>query len=695
MTSMVPLVFMLSQAAPVAHAQEGYLGVRYQEQAEGLVVTEVVPGMGAAAAGMVAGDLIVTVADHTVGPNDEFPPLRGDVGSSIELGVVAPLGGGVRTVVVERTERLVEERVRQTTGKNYRRFSGSLRRGSARDAREAALALVDADYDGMDPLVAFSALPRASKRSPRKARMVLKALTASAVENPKLNRVVGVTYGSLAQPDKAALYLAAARASDADDLGARLGRDAWADRDLAMALWDAGERADSIELTRSIAPALKSESLWKKTGMATPTPTAEWSLTAEPLDEVEMELGDGSVWRLSEQAGRPVAMVFWASWCAPCKKEMPELASLVRSRPDWPVSIVAVSVDKDAHREQAEAMLKRWDLPFPSAFTRSLGERMDVVGLPSLRVIGPDGTLRSASSGYSKKSVAQLEKTLDRLVKSDDSGAAKQYKRPFAGGWSVGEVKLRGVVPVFGVRDLIVEDGRIAGIVGDHGALEMPVVDGTFTGDFELEEGLTSVGDKHVAWFDGAVSAGQRWIRSRDENGATRWFRTMSDVITDVTASGDQLWVSTETSMTVFDPLGAVIQTIDRGAVDMASATDGGVWAVDGQTRIRFSADGSVALSDEAPRSKLIASDGGWVGKGFVQLAVGRFGPDGEVRAIAQRSDGTIVGLSQDGAIALRIDVHNQRGHSFAVGDTDGDGKDELLLSSFGHGVATLELEIP
>jgi len=692
---MVPLVFLLSQAVPVAHAEGGYIGVRYQEQAEGLVVTEVVPGMGAAAAGMVAGDLIVTVADHTVGPNEEFPRLRGDVGSSIELGVVAPLGGGIRTVVVQRTERLTEERARQTTGKHYRRFSGSLRRGSARDARDAALALVDADYDGMDPLLAFSALPRASKRSPRKVRMVLKALTASAVENPQLNRVVGVTYGALAQPEKAALYLAAARASDADDLGARLGRDAWADRDLAMALWDAGKRTQSIELTRSIAPALKSESLWKKTGMATPTPTVEWSLTAEPLDEIELETGDGSSWRLSDQADRPVAMVFWASWCAPCKKEMPELASLVRSRPDWPVSIVAVSVDKDAHREQAEAMVDRWDLPFPSAFSRALGERMDVAGLPSLRVIGPDGTLRSSSSGYSKKSVSQLEKTLDRLVKSSEPGAEQRYKRPFAGGWSLGKVKLRGVVPVFGVRDLTIGDGRMAGIVGDHGALEMPVVDGVYTGAFEIEEGLTSVGDKHVAWFDGAVSAGQRWIRSRDENGSTRWFRTMSDIITDVTVSGDQLWVSTETSMTVFDSMGAVVQIIERGAIDMASASDGGVWAVDGKTRIRCSSDGTVALSDEAPGSKLIASDGGWVGKGFVRLAVGRFGANGEVRSIAQRSDGTIVGLSQDGAVALRIDVHNQRGHSFAVGDTDGDGKDELLLSSFGHGVATLELEIP
>jgi len=127
----------------------------------------------------------------------------------------------------------------------------------------------------------------------------------------------------------------------------------------------------------------------------------------------------------------------------------------------------------------------------------------------------------------------------------------------------------------------------------------------------------------------------------------------------------------------------------------MAAASDGGVWAVDGHQRIRFSPDGSIAFSDAAPGSRFIAADGSWVGDGFQQMALGRFGPNGEARVVALRLDGTVVGLDADGKPALRLDVNNDRGHSFAVGDLDDDGLDEFVLSSFGHGVATFELEIP
>lgn len=689
-------LWMLSGFSSAAIAEDGYVGIRYQEQAEGYVVTEVAQGMAASDAGMVEGDLIVTVDGQEIGPDLQVAPLRGDIGKPVVLGVVSPLGDEVRTITLERSVKVSAPRTGPKSGKHYLRMTGSLRRGTVREARAAANALIAADFDGMVPEMAFASLRRAARVSPRKARAVLKVLTNEAPNNPRLNRIIGLTYRWLGDPQNAVLYMRAARAGDGVNLSERLGGNTWADRELASAMWDAGDRSGSIELTRSIAPLMKTEALWKKTGMATPTPTQGWTVATEPLDDIELEQLDGTAWTLSEHAGKPVALVFWATWCGPCKKELPALAELVRKRPNWPVEFMAVSVDKDVHLSKAQTMVKNWQLPFPVSHSRALGEQMDVSTLPAIRLIGPHGVLRSSSSGYSKKSVQKLEKAMDQLVREKKRVQPTALERPFADAWSTGEMQPRAVTAAYGVRHLAVGvDGRVTGVFEDHGAIEMPVANGAVVGGVVVDEGLVSAGDKHVAWFDGPVSAGKWWIRSRDEAGTTRWFRTMSAPIRSVVASGDQLWVATDETMTVFDAGGRVLFSVAQGARDLAAAPDGGVWAVDGELRIRCAPDGQVVLSDAAMGSELIASDGSWVGPGFKQMALGRFGPDGQPRVVALRDDGTVVSLDGVGNSAVRIDVRNERGHTLAVGDLDGDGRDELLLSSFGHGVATIELEIP
>ena len=72
-----------------------------------------------------------------------------------------------------------------------------------------------------------------------------------------------------------------------------------------------------------------------------------------------------------------------------------------------------------------------------------------------------------------------------------------------------------------------------------------------------------------------------------------------------------------------------------------------------------------------------------------------RFGPNKEQRVIALRDDGTILGLDGDGSPTLRVQLEDEVQPFIAAGDLDGDGRDELLISSKDRGVATVEMELP
>src|SRR5262245_56053134 len=68
---------------------------------------------------------------------------------------------------------------------------------------------------------------------------------------------------------------------------------------------------------------------------------------------------DGSQVKLSDLKGSVVVLDFWASWCVPCKKELPALDALARryAGEGKPVVIVAVNVDKE--RANAVSLLKQ------------------------------------------------------------------------------------------------------------------------------------------------------------------------------------------------------------------------------------------------------------------------------------------------------------------------------------------------
>jgi thiol-disulfide isomerase/thioredoxin len=94
-----------------------------------------------------------------------------------------------------------------------------------------------------------------------------------------------------------------------------------------------------------------------------------------------------------------VAVVnYWATWCGPCREEIPHLRSLRREFPEDQLFLVGVSLDLDeaAYR----ALVKAHPFGYPTAWGgERLMEQLGVRAIPRTEVYGPDGRLRKVYDG--------------------------------------------------------------------------------------------------------------------------------------------------------------------------------------------------------------------------------------------------------------------------------------------------------
>jgi thiol-disulfide isomerase/thioredoxin len=132
---------------------------------------------------------------------------------------------------------------------------------------------------------------------------------------------------------------------------------------------------------------------------------------APAIDDVEIPMHDGSTFHLADAKGQKLVVAFWASWCAPCRHELPALSKWAKANPY--VRVVAVNVDRD--RADAERFLQsvRFDLPVgydPDA--KQLG-RYGVTSMPTMFLFDEAGAFLWRHTGFNdKKGFQELDRQL-------------------------------------------------------------------------------------------------------------------------------------------------------------------------------------------------------------------------------------------------------------------------------------------
>ncbi len=104
--------------------------------------------------------------------------------------------------------------------------------------------------------------------------------------------------------------------------------------------------------------------------------------------------------KLSEFRGEVVMINFWASWCGPCRQEMPLLDELYQRYHPMGFTILGVNVDQD--REAALRLLKEIPVNFPILFDEDnkVSERYELMAMPSTVMVDRDGNMRFVHLGY-------------------------------------------------------------------------------------------------------------------------------------------------------------------------------------------------------------------------------------------------------------------------------------------------------
>ncbi|WOX04216.1 TlpA family protein disulfide reductase [Microbulbifer pacificus] len=121
--------------------------------------------------------------------------------------------------------------------------------------------------------------------------------------------------------------------------------------------------------------------------------------------------------KLSEQRGEVIMLNFWASWCGPCREEMPLLNDLHARYESVGFKVWGVNVD--ANREDAQAMLNKIPVDFPVLFDSesSVSKLFGVEAMPSTVFIDRDGNVRYVHKGYRSGDEAEYKKIIKELIR--------------------------------------------------------------------------------------------------------------------------------------------------------------------------------------------------------------------------------------------------------------------------------------
>ncbi len=138
---------------------------------------------------------------------------------------------------------------------------------------------------------------------------------------------------------------------------------------------------------------------------------------SEAAPDFTLKSLQGSNLRLEEYRGQVVLINFWASWCGPCRQEMPILDRLHQRYEDTGFAVLGVNVEGEV--KPAKEIVDKTNVTFPVLIDegQAVSELYDLEAMPSTVVVDRDGVVRYVHRGYKPGDEAKYVEVVKQLIR--------------------------------------------------------------------------------------------------------------------------------------------------------------------------------------------------------------------------------------------------------------------------------------
>jgi peroxiredoxin len=140
------------------------------------------------------------------------------------------------------------------------------------------------------------------------------------------------------------------------------------------------------------------------------------SLLGKPAKTFKLPLLGGGEFDLEKEKGNIVILDFWASWCAPCVKALPELIEAMSQFPPERVKLVAINQGEPAEQVKKFIEGRGWQLAVATDPAQAVAPQYGVEAFPHTVIVGPDGNVAWVKSGYTPDGDIEAAEAVKELL---------------------------------------------------------------------------------------------------------------------------------------------------------------------------------------------------------------------------------------------------------------------------------------